>query len=123
MHSSELKVISLMKSSIEMLQNLPYFWNMKTRTSFHSIFRILLLSALINALFYALSILGLGHSLCHTSWILAVSEWLIGDMNNTNTFCHVIFFLTVQTSSKFVFLENHKISLKQSEIGHVCFYF
>ena len=32
-------------------------------------------------------------------------EWLIQDPTNTNTFCFLIFFLTLHTSSKFVFKE------------------
>ena len=33
-HSSQFQGLCLMKSSREMLQNLPYFWNMKTHVVF-----------------------------------------------------------------------------------------
>ena len=49
-----------------------------------------------------------GHSLRHTSWISAVREWLIWHLTNTNTFCFIIFFLTIHTSSKFVLKGNTK---------------
>ena len=47
-HSSEIRCMCLMKCSSETLQNLPYFWNMKTHTDFS--FRAALFSLLLNAL-------------------------------------------------------------------------
>ena len=42
MHSSEIRVLCLMKCSSETIQNLPYFWNMKNHVDFF-IFHFILL--------------------------------------------------------------------------------
>ena len=126
MHSSELKVISLMKSSIEMLQNLPYFWNMKTRTSFHSIFRILLLSALINALFYALTIPGysLGEKYSSATWKKSMSVFMfqtyakLGNFSkHFNLFISECVWIVLTTTYTIILLSTH---LAPKRLAHNC---
>ena len=51
-HSPEKRGLCLMKRSSEMLQNLPYFWNTKTRVVFCFSFLATFFFPLINALVY-----------------------------------------------------------------------
>ena len=65
-YSSQFQSLCLMKNSSETLQNLPYFWNMKSENQ-HSFFRFsfhaTLLYSLMNALVYVDIDQGPGHSL------------------------------------------------------------
>ena len=53
-HSSEIRYLCLMKCSSETLQNLPYFWNMKTHVDFFIFYFVswYMIFSLINAMVY-----------------------------------------------------------------------
>ena len=74
-HSSEIRGLCSTKSSNEILQNLPYFWNKKTCLVFFMFHFVLLYFSLINALqkygkFWSIS---LGHFIKHKP--LISEEW------------------------------------------------